>query len=455
MKRIISFLTTVIVTVPGMSVFADFLKDDVLEIKDAVEIIKNDEEVDWSVVDEENIFEFKLVELGKSYGATVTEYWFFLPTVDGHYFLSDFHGHENEYNGTITDERADSFVQRHRVCKEYSVEQAKKYAKANGLSEPERINCYMFSHMGCPIYGYDVVCDGEEYIIMFFMPDYPNVKNQAAQYNYLDNDDCALEIGKAYTPEEFKERYYLEQSYYSKYIDEKNAEEEKNSHYIYKNDDLEDVEHFPENEKKEDVKEDKKEEVIEKEEKEEKKEENEKTDEKTEEKSEEKEEQKSKEENDVKKEEQVFKKTSFADVPESHWAYGDITELTGYGIILGYGNGYFGVDDSVTYEQLGLLLNRQFDYTSRYSGEKAAKRKDVFCEIARAAGAEIAEVDASVLNSFSDIEGLTETEKKYISYAVQNKLVFGFDGKLCPHDSVTRAETAALLRRAMNFCNEK
>jgi len=48
--------------------------------------------------------------------------------------------------------------------------------------------------------------------------------------------------------------------------------------------------------------------------------------------------------------------TQFADVPADHWASGYINLAAGQGIINGYGNGNFGPDDNVTYEQAVKML---------------------------------------------------------------------------------------------------
>ena len=43
--------------------------------------------------------------------------------------------------------------------------------------------------------------------------------------------------------------------------------------------------------------------------------------------------------------------TQFADVPADHWAAGYINLAAGQGIVNGYGDGNFGPEDNVTYEQ--------------------------------------------------------------------------------------------------------
>ena len=48
--------------------------------------------------------------------------------------------------------------------------------------------------------------------------------------------------------------------------------------------------------------------------------------------------------------------TQFADVPADHWAAGYINLVAGQGIVNGYGDGNFGPEDNVTYEQAVKML---------------------------------------------------------------------------------------------------
>lgn len=48
--------------------------------------------------------------------------------------------------------------------------------------------------------------------------------------------------------------------------------------------------------------------------------------------------------------------TSFSDVPADHWASGYINYVAGQGIVNGYGDGKFGPEDNVTYEQAVKML---------------------------------------------------------------------------------------------------
>lgn len=55
--------------------------------------------------------------------------------------------------------------------------------------------------------------------------------------------------------------------------------------------------------------------------------------------------------------------TSFTDVPSSHWASGYVAQAAGQGIINGYGDGNFGPEDEVTYEQAVKMFVETLGYS--------------------------------------------------------------------------------------------
>lgn len=55
--------------------------------------------------------------------------------------------------------------------------------------------------------------------------------------------------------------------------------------------------------------------------------------------------------------------TPFTDVPSSHWASGYVAQAAGQGIINGYGDGNFGPEDQVTYEQAVKMFVETLGYT--------------------------------------------------------------------------------------------
>lgn len=54
--------------------------------------------------------------------------------------------------------------------------------------------------------------------------------------------------------------------------------------------------------------------------------------------------------------------TDFTDVPSSHWASGYVSQAATQGIVNGYGDGTFGPDDNVTYEQIIKMLMETLGY---------------------------------------------------------------------------------------------
>ena len=142
----------------------------------------------------------------------------------------------------------------------------------------------------------------------------------------------------------------------------------------------------------------------------------------------------------------------FIDVPPDHWAYDDIMTLAKNNVILGYGNNYFGVNDSVTNEQLAILLKRQFNYDEKNTSASAAKRENIIVSLIKALNPDLSKVDTSVIAAdFSDGNKISDSDKPYIAYAVENKIVLGDNGNLNLENNVTRAETAALINRALKI----
>ena len=145
-------------------------------------------------------------------------------------------------------------------------------------------------------------------------------------------------------------------------------------------------------------------------------------------------------------------KVKFEDVPENHWAYDDISSLAEKKIIFGYGDGRFGTNDSVTSEQVSRLLDRLFEYKTDDNAALPAKRESIIISIVKALNEDVSGADVSVINEkFNDCDTINAEDRQYIAYAIGAGLVKGYDGKLNPEDNVTRAETAALLCRALKI----
>ena len=84
--------------------------------------------------------------------------------------------------------------------------------------------------------------------------------------------------------------------------------------------------------------------------------------------------------------------TSFVDVPSSHWASGYVASAASTGIINGYGDGNFGPDDSVLFEQAVKMVMAALGYTpyAEYNGGypggylAAAQRYNVTANVSNA-----------------------------------------------------------------------
>lgn len=110
----------------------------------------------------------------------------------------------------------------------------------------------------------------------------------------------------------------------------------------------------------------------------------------------------------------------FDDVDSGRWYAEGITWAAASGIVSGYGNGMFGPDDSITREQLAVML-------WRYAGSPAA---------------------AETKLSFTDADKADGWALDALCWAVENGIITGKqNGVLDPTGPATRAEAAAMLMR--------
>ena len=184
---------------------------------------------------------------------------------------------------------------------------------------------------------------------------------------------------------------------------------------------------------------------------------------------------------------------AFTDLAEGHWAYKDITELTGQGIVNGYPDGSFVPDAPISTGEFHKLMCMAIDPAYVAQGEErpyaeAASLPDAHwayeyaLRLARLCGAaqvptagfaggatmnrtmaridmaQLAAVvhrarvgggafvaDAAVLSRFSDVGGLTEAQRAALSYCVGQGLISGFeDGTFRPAEGLTRAQAAKM-----------
>ena len=120
--------------------------------------------------------------------------------------------------------------------------------------------------------------------------------------------------------------------------------------------------------------------------------------------------------------------TSFSDVGVNEWYTDAIQWAAENGIMNGYGNNQFGPMDSVTREQLALIL---YNYTASKG---------------------ISVTTAGDLSSFRDAQNTSDWAEEAISWAVGVGLLSGKgNGILDPTGTATRAEVAQIL---MNYCTK-
>lgn len=110
----------------------------------------------------------------------------------------------------------------------------------------------------------------------------------------------------------------------------------------------------------------------------------------------------------------------FIDVPQSHWAYPAVEHLASNGLMNGYGDGFFGVDDGMTREQIAAVVYR------------------------------IIKPADSSYNPFNDI-GASPFQKEIHALTASGVFSVGADGKFNPTRIATRAEVATIITKAWGF----
>lgn len=118
----------------------------------------------------------------------------------------------------------------------------------------------------------------------------------------------------------------------------------------------------------------------------------------------------------------------FSDVPAGSWFTSAIAWASENGIVRGFDDGSFHVDESITREQMVVMLYR---YVTEYQGKTVAY--------------------SPTLNSFADATSVSDWAYDAMCWAVQAGIVKGsadYDGiHINPRGSTTRAEGAAIIQR--------
>lgn len=119
----------------------------------------------------------------------------------------------------------------------------------------------------------------------------------------------------------------------------------------------------------------------------------------------------------------------FKDVPDNTWYTDAILWASENGIVSGYTNGSFGVNDSITREQMAVMMYRYAKY-KEYDVKQTAS-----------------------IDGFEDIDEVSSYAKEALSWAVGSELLFGKENGtlLDPLGTASRCEGAAVIRRFSNY----
>lgn len=115
--------------------------------------------------------------------------------------------------------------------------------------------------------------------------------------------------------------------------------------------------------------------------------------------------------------------SAFTDVPTGQWYTPYIAWAVEKGIVSGYGNSIFGLNDNITREQMCVMIKRYLDYKSVNTGFTA---KDI---------------------SFSDAAKISSWAKEAVSICEQAGIVIGTNNNFNPSGNATRAEVATIFSR--------
>ena len=121
---------------------------------------------------------------------------------------------------------------------------------------------------------------------------------------------------------------------------------------------------------------------------------------------------------------------SFQDVISGRYYENYVAWATGNQIISGYGKGKFGPDDTVTREQMALIIYRY------------AKQMKL----------NVSDTDSSKCQTFSDYGSVMSGAKEAVCWAVNNGIMAGTNGKLDPKGEATRAQVAQIMK---NFADKE
>ncbi|BBI32878.1 DUF4838 domain-containing protein [Cohnella abietis] len=117
-------------------------------------------------------------------------------------------------------------------------------------------------------------------------------------------------------------------------------------------------------------------------------------------------------------------KLNFSDLPETNWAYREMSIAVKSGYLQGYGEGIIGAERTVTRQEVAVVISRLL--------QPALK------------------LNSAAVESFTDANQIGDWSKGAIGAAVEAKLLKGYtDGSFKPKAQITRAEMVVTLDRVM------
>ncbi|MGM9624762.1 MAG: S-layer homology domain-containing protein [Eubacteriales bacterium] len=114
-------------------------------------------------------------------------------------------------------------------------------------------------------------------------------------------------------------------------------------------------------------------------------------------------------------------KSSFSDAVDGAWYVPYIEWAASEGLMLGYGDGKFGVADQITIEQAAIIMTRFAEYTGM----------DVSSDFA--------------FDSYSDADSISEWAVEQMKWVVENGIYVGEGNKLNPTDLAKRCQVADII----------
>ena len=182
----------------------------------------------------------------------------------------------------------------------------------------------------------------------------------------------------------------------------------------------------------------------------------------------------------------VFAK--YTDVPESHWAYETISEMSYRGILNGYPDGTFAPNNYITRAEAAKIFVKSLNLEEYYSNQfidvdksfwaydyikimskylttyvnednqqyyapnEYTIREDIAEALVKALNMQDEEYDLKILDMFSDKDLISKDLQKYVAIAVKNNLLNGnADGTFNPKGNLTRAEVSKLIMNTFEW----